>query len=480
MAVLVVLAIGLVVAAGVGDEVAQGEAVMRGHEVHRGPGLAAAAVEDLAGAGEAAGEAGAQAGIAAPEAAHVVAEAVVPFGEARRVVAELVAAGADVPGLRDQLDLGQDRVLAQHVEEAGTRVEAACLPPQDGAEVEAEAVDAVGLHPVAQAVGHHLQHARMGDVQRVAGAGVVDVDALVAGQEAVVAGVVEAPPGQGRAHLVALGRVVVHDVEDHLDPGSMELTDGDLDLLQRAGAEIGGFRRKEVQGGIAPVVAQALLHQEAVLQEGVHGQQLHCRDAQAQHVLDHARVGQAGEGAAQAWMQGAVAHGEAAQVRLVDHRVRPGRGGGAVVAPGEALVHHQGLGHGHGTVAAVEGKVLAAVADAVAEERVGPGDLPDQLAGIGVEQQLVRVEAVAAPGLVGAMGAQPVDEAGLRAGEIAVPDLVGAFRQGVAGQLLAARGVEDADLDLFRMGGEDREVDPETVPIGSERIRPPGGEAIRG
>ena len=42
MAVLVVLAVGLVVLVVVGDEVGEGEAVMGGDEVHRRPGLAAA------------------------------------------------------------------------------------------------------------------------------------------------------------------------------------------------------------------------------------------------------------------------------------------------------------------------------------------------------------------------------------------------------------------------------------------------------
>jgi hypothetical protein len=40
MAVLIVLAVGLVVALVVADEIVQGEAVMGGDEVHRGPRLA--------------------------------------------------------------------------------------------------------------------------------------------------------------------------------------------------------------------------------------------------------------------------------------------------------------------------------------------------------------------------------------------------------------------------------------------------------
>src|SRR5690606_22389259 len=91
-------------------------------------------------------------GIALPEAARIVAETAVPFGEAGRMVADLVAAGTDVPRFRDQLDLRQHRVLAQRVEEAAARIEAAGFAAERDAEVEAEAVDVEFLHPVAQRI----------------------------------------------------------------------------------------------------------------------------------------------------------------------------------------------------------------------------------------------------------------------------------------------------------------------------------------
>ncbi len=119
-----------------------------------------APVEDVAGARQACGEVGALTGIAAPVAPHPVAEAVVPFGEAGRMVAELVAAGTDVPRLGDQLYLLQDRILADRVEEAGAGIEAVGLAPQGHAQIEAEAVDMEGRDPVAQRIHDHLQDAR--------------------------------------------------------------------------------------------------------------------------------------------------------------------------------------------------------------------------------------------------------------------------------------------------------------------------------
>jgi hypothetical protein len=47
------------------------------------------------------------------------------------------------------------------------------LARKRGREVEAEAIHAHVLHPVAQAVHHQLQHVRRLHVQRVAGAGEV-------------------------------------------------------------------------------------------------------------------------------------------------------------------------------------------------------------------------------------------------------------------------------------------------------------------
>ena len=67
-------------------------------------------------------------------------------------------------------------------------------------------------------------------VQRVAAAGEVHVVAAVLGRQAVVGGVVDAAQRQRRAELVALGRVVVDDVEDHLDAGGVQAPDHHLEL----------------------------------------------------------------------------------------------------------------------------------------------------------------------------------------------------------------------------------------------------------
>jgi hypothetical protein len=190
-AVAAVLAVGLVVLLVVGDEVAQREAVVRGDEVDRGERPAAVGLVEVARSGEARGELG-DARIAAPEVAHRVAVLAVPLRPQHREVADLVAAGPDVPGLGDQLDLREHGILEDHVEERRQAIHVVELARQRRCEVEAEAVDVALDHPVAQRVHDQPQHGRLDRVERVAGAGEVHVVARVVRHQAVVGGVVDA------------------------------------------------------------------------------------------------------------------------------------------------------------------------------------------------------------------------------------------------------------------------------------------------
>src|SRR3546814_147782 len=78
--------------------------------------------------------------------------------------------------------------------------------------------------------------------------------------------------------------------------------------------------------------------------------------------------------------------------------------------------------------------------------------------------------------LVGAMHAVAVVLPRANVVQVAVPDLVGVLRQGDALQLAAAGAVEEAELDLLGMGGEEREVHARAVPGGPERIGVAGTE----
>ena len=323
LAVVAALAVGVVVLLVVGHQVPHREAVVGGDEVDARDRAAAVVLVEVGRAGDARGELAERGRLAAPEVADDVAVAAVPLGPQRREAADLVTAVAEVPRLGDQLHLGDHRVLLHEVEERAQPVDLVELAGQGGGEVEPEAVDVHVEHPVAQRVHDQLQHVRVPHQQAVAGAGGVVVVLRLVVDQAVVGGVVDAAEAQRGPVVVALGGVVVDDVEDDLDVGGVQRLDHRLELLHLlpAGAVggVGVVRGEEADRVVAPVVREALLLQVGVLHELVDGHQLDGGDAEALEVLDHRRVADAGVGAADLVRDAGVGLGEALDVRLVDH-----------------------------------------------------------------------------------------------------------------------------------------------------------------
>ena len=101
---------------------------------------------------------------------------------------------------------------------------------------------------------------------------------------------------------------------------------------------------------------------------------------------------------------------------------------------------------------------------AVAKQRIGPAKLSDQLARVGIEQQLVRIETVPVLRLIRTVCAKAVGGAGMRVRQITVPYLIRALGQREAPDFLAAGRIEQAQLDLLGIGGKHGEVDAEAVP----------------
>ena len=178
-AVLVVLAVGLVVLALVRHQVAQREAVVGRDEVDRGDRPAPGVLVQVGRSGQARGELAERLRLAAPEVAHRVAVLAVPLRPLRGEVADLIAAGPDIPRLGDQLHLRDDRVLLHEVEERRQAIDLVELARERRGQIEPEAVDVHLEHPVAQRVHDQLERVRRPHVERVAGAGVVGVEALV-------------------------------------------------------------------------------------------------------------------------------------------------------------------------------------------------------------------------------------------------------------------------------------------------------------
>jgi len=145
--------------------------------------------------------------------------------------------------------------------EGAQHVDVVERPRESGSQVEAEPVDVHLLHPVAQGVHDHLQHVGIRHVEGVSAPGVVGVVPAIA--QPVVARVADAAEGQRGAELVALGGVVVDDVEDDLEASLVKGAHHLLELAHLATAApdraVGSMRSEKAQGVVAPVVGEAEL-----------------------------------------------------------------------------------------------------------------------------------------------------------------------------------------------------------------------------
>ena len=386
-----------------------------------------------------------------------------------RIGPQLIAARTDVPGFCNQLDPGQHRVLPDCIEKAALRVKALRLAAQDTGQIKAEAVDVKGLDPVAQAVHNHAQHHRVGQVERVAGAGIVHIGPPPLGQT-VIAAVVQPAKTQGRPQRVAFARMVVDHVQDHLDPGGMKAVDHALHLADAAPPQIARFGGEKADGLIAPVIAQPARHQKAVIDKGLHGQQFNGGDPQPDQMLQHRIGAQPQHGAAQRGGHARMQGGQALDMRLVNHRVGQRGLGCRIFAPLKGRVDHNRFRHGKGAVAGVEGQVCARAAHLVAHQGIRPAQPPLQRAGIGIDQQLVGVEAVPGLGLIGAMGAKAIKRARHQARHALMPDVAVALAERQARGFLAPVGREQAQIDPFGMGRKDREIHAIPVETGPHGI----------
>lgn len=162
-------------------------------------------------------------------------------------------------------------------------------------------------------------------------------------------------------------------------------------------------------------------------------------------------------------------HRVSADMRLVEDRPFPRNARRLGVAPGEGGIDDPAFRHAGGTVAPVERQVVAGRADPVAEMGVGPAHMPDQRLGIGIEQKLVRVEAMSHRRFVRPMDAVAIDRPRPRIRQVAVPDLVGVLRQYDPLQFAPPVLVEQAEFDLGGMSGEQREIHPQAVPGCAQR-----------
>jgi hypothetical protein len=312
---------------------------------------------------------------------------------------------------------------------------------------------------------------RVPHVQRVPGACGVEVVASAVGQQ-VVRRVVDALEGQHRAEVVALRGVVVDHVEDDLDAGLvhgphqvLELGDDLFDTPRR----IIAVRGEEADRVVSPVVPQAVLHQMLVVHEVMDRHQLDRGDAEPLQVLDDGGVRHARVRALQVVGDLGMTHGEALDVGLVHHGLMPRDAQLPVVAPLEPRAGDHRPRHERRAVRVVAFPVVAA--ERVTVNGGVPPDLAVDRRGVGIEQHLGRIAPQAVLRVVRAVDAVAVTLPVADPRQEAVPHV--AVDLGHVQPLFrGAALVEQAQLDSLGYLGKQREVRPDAVVGGAERIRP--------
>ena len=148
-AIAVLLAIGLIMLVLEGGEVGERETIMRGDEVDPARGAMFCA-KYFGRTGEPRCQRAEHTAIPAPEAADVIAVLVVPFPPAAGEIAGLIAAGANIPWLGNQLQPAQQRVLGNGRQQRRGGIKAGIAARQCGREIKAEAIQPRPLRPCAQ------------------------------------------------------------------------------------------------------------------------------------------------------------------------------------------------------------------------------------------------------------------------------------------------------------------------------------------
>ena len=419
-----------------------------------------------------------------PPAPHRVAKPVVPLEPARRETAQLIPAGAEIPGFGDQLHTGQHRVLGDGLEKCAAGIEAVLGTAQHAGQVEPEPVDMHVVHPVTQAVHHELQHARLTQIQRIAATGVIDVGIGALVRQPVPRCVVQPPPAQRRPGLVGLAGVIEDDIEDHFDAGPVQGSHHGPKLIAH-GARVGrrritGLRAKEAERVVAPVIDEPPVRQVPLVQVLVHRQQADRGDAEPLQMRQDRRVGKAGIGAAHRFGNAGMQAGEALDMQFVQHGLGRRALGRCIVDPVGVVIDHPGLQRMGRVVARIGPRRFVRIG---AQVIVAPLEAADDFARPRVEQQLVRIEAMAMVGPPWTLCPQSVDQSRSGPGQVAVPDVAGVAGQRDPLQFMFAPRVEQAQFDALRVRREHGEVDAPAIPVGAQRPRPPlvqAGHRLRG
>src|SRR5215813_184636 len=236
--------------------------------------------------------------------------------------------------------------------------------------------------------------------------------------------------------------MVVDDVEDDFDASIMQSRHGRSKSIERSIRGITRLGCEKAQRIVAPIVAKAALDQMAIIDKGVDRQQFKCGDTQTLEMIDHRRCRKAAICTAPSGRHILAKLSQSLDVGFVDDRVLPGDRRSTFFAPCERFIDDHALWYSTSVVAPVERKVGARAAGAIAKMCVAPDEASGELPSIGIDEQLVRIEAKSALGLIRAMDPVTVELSRHDIVKVTVPDVLCALRQREALDLTAAVAVE--------------------------------------
>ena len=259
------------------------------------------------------------------ETPHIIPVASVPFRPAfpGRERTHLIES-AGIPGLGNELDISKDRIEGQTPQQRRLiQGSAVITAPEDGRQIEPETVHPVVRHPVAETVEDQLLNDRVITVQRISAA--TEVIVFPVRGEHIVDIVVKSFETERRPHFISFGRMVEHNVQDHVDLIVVQRLDQtfqlhSLTIIFNAGG-VACIRGKEADRIIAPVVEKFIIIDQACITHLVKFKdrhQLHRIDPQPFQIRNlffqpfkRARTGYAGGGR----------FGKSADMELIDYQI---------------------------------------------------------------------------------------------------------------------------------------------------------------
>ena len=180
------------------------------------------------------------------------------------------------------------------------------------------------------------------------------------------------------------------------------------------------------------------------------------------------RLGKAGNRAAMFAGNARMLLAVAAHMHLIEHGFTPGASGRGQAVGSADRACHPALRHEGRAVAMIEGVAALGMIGLITQNRVMPLEAADQLAGIRIEQQLVGIEAMPVIRGIRSVGAQAIDQPGLRFRHEPVKHIAGAAWQVEARDFVLAGGIEQTQLDALGMMRPDRDIDAIALDMSAE------------